>query len=107
MDNLIVEQVAREDPHVLLVCLLGVGVVFIGLVLMVGIVMLMNAVCDALAKKSKASPVSPAQTAAQTAVQTAVIENRDEIAIAACVAIAEATGTDASALRVVSLKKVN
>jgi hypothetical protein len=44
--------------------------------------------------------------ASAPAVASAVIENRDELVAAVCAAVAEENGTDISAIRVVSFKKV-
>ena len=83
-----------------LVCLIGVGVVFVGLVIIIGLVELMNL----FTKPSKKEAEAPAPSVAP--VQSAVIENRDEIVAAVCAAVAEENGTDISAIRVVSFKKV-
>ena len=100
--------VAKQDPELWLVCLLGVGVVFLGLICIIAIVSLMNALT---AKASKA-PVAgqntkPAPVAAPTPAAAAPIENRGEIVAAVCAAVAEELGTDVSAIRIVSFKKIN
>ena len=104
---------ASDEPHWALVCLIGVSVVFVGLACIIGLVELMNLATNKIGskKKAKGEPQAsvPAQTAAQTPAQASasgVIENRDEIVAAVCAAIAEANGTDISAIRVVSFKKV-
>lgn len=98
------------DPHWALVCLIGIAVVFVGLAVIIGLVELMNLVTTKLEGKKKvvapkaqspASPASPAPVAVGAA-----IENRDEIVAAVCAAVAEENGTDISAIRVVSFKKV-
>ena len=92
------------DIHWALVCLIGISVVFVGLAIIIGLVELMNwATNKAESKKKVSAPASASRVAAPA---TAAIENRDEIVAAVCASIAEANGTDISAIRVVSFKKV-
>ena len=101
-------QSQTETPSVLFVCALGIGVVFIGLVFLVLIVSLMNFFTQGLNKKTvekKTSEKSNVPSVAGT-VNDAPIENRQEILAAVCAAIAEENGTDISAIRVLSFKKV-
>ena len=89
-----------------LVCFLGVSVVFVGLICIIAILYLMNFLISKGegAKTEKAAPAAPAAPApAQTA---APIENRREIIAAVCAAVAEEEGTDISAIRVISFKKL-
>ena len=93
------------DPKTWIVCLIGVGVVFLGLAALIGIIELMNRVCDKMAKKKAATPAAqPVQAAAPVAC--APVENRSEIVAAVCAAVAEENGTDISAIRVVSFMKL-
>lgn len=103
MENILLGLAQSEDPAVWFVCLLGVGVVFIGLIGIVFIVSLVNVICAGLDKMKK-----PAKTAAAPAdaAASAPIENRQEIIAAVCAAVAEENGTDISAIRVVSFKKL-
>lgn len=93
------------DPHWALVCLIGIAVVFVGLAVIIGLVELMNLVTTKLEGKKKAE-APKAQSPAAPVVASAFIENRDEIVAAVCAAVAEENGTDISAIRVVSFKKV-
>ena len=93
------------DLHWSLVCIIGVAVVFVGLVAIIGLVELMNYLTNKAESKKPSAPKASAP-AVQTPVHSAVIENRDEVVAAVCAAIAEANGTDISAIRVVSFKKV-
>ena len=95
---------AANEPHWALVCLIGVAVVFIGLACIIGLVELMNFITVKAESKKKAS--APVEEAATAPAVSAVIENRDEIVAAVCAAVAEENGTDISAIRVVSFKKV-
>ena len=93
---------ATEETHWALVCLIGVGVVFAGLAIIIGLVELMNLFTNKSNKKSEADK----STAPAVAPQSTVIENRDELVAAVCAAVAEENGTDISAIRVVSFKKL-
>ncbi|MBO5262076.1 MAG: OadG family protein [Clostridia bacterium] len=88
-----------------LICLIGIAVVFVGLAIIIGLVELMNLVTTKTEGKKKASAPSAAPSASAP-VQSAVIENRDEIVAAVCAAVAEENGTDISAVRVISFKKI-
>lgn len=93
---------ATEDPSVGLVVLLGVGIVFLGLISLIGICYIMGYVVNnLLGKKASASAPTPVASA-----PSGVIENRQEIIAGVVAAIAEEEGTDISAIRVVSFKKV-
>ena len=100
MENIPVE--ATSDPSILLVCALGIGVVFVGLILLVAIVSLMNL----FFRNSETSNSKPEAAQAVPAAQAERIENRQEILAAVCAAIAEENGTDISAIRVISFKKI-
>lgn len=97
---------ATNEPHWALVCLLGIGVVFVGLAIIIGLVELMNLATNRIGNKEKKNEGSK-PVSAPAPVLSGVIENRDEIVAAVCAAVAEENGTDISAIRVVSFKKVN
>ena len=104
------QLLAVQEPSVWLLVFLGISVVFVGLVLIVGIVMLLNKVCDLVKQLGKSkdaakAPAAPAQSATAPAA-LAPIPNREEIVAAVCAAVAEEEGVDISALRVVSFKKL-
>lgn len=103
MNPALLQSQSTSEPSVWFVCLLGVGVVFFGLVLLVIIVSLMNLITSRSSKKTT-------QTAEQENTvekNDTVIENKQEILAAVCAAVAEENGTDISAIRVLSFKKVN
>ncbi|MBR2316129.1 MAG: OadG family protein [Clostridia bacterium] len=109
MLNTTLADVLQQEPSIGFVCLLGIANVFIGLICIIGIIKIMNAVSALSEKKSEAPeetdiPVSPAATPAVS--NEAPIENRQEIIAAVCAAVAEENGTDISAIRVVSFKKI-
>lgn len=99
-----VEQ-STGETNVALVCFMGIGIVFVGLVLIIGLVELMTFICNKLAGKTEVKSSAP-QVVKPQAVQSAAIENRGEIIAAVCAAVAEENDTDISAIRVISFKKV-
>ena len=86
-----------------MVVVMGVGVVFVGLVLIILICKVMGSF---FAKKNKAEETSAAVVAAAPVAQNTVIENRQEIIAAVTAACAEEMGKDVSAIRVISFKKI-
>ena len=94
---------AANEPGLAFVCFFGVAVVFTGLVILIGLVYLMNYLCD---KFLKAKPQPKQQAVAPAPVASAEIPNREEIVAAVVAAIAEEEKTDISAIRVLSFKKV-
>lgn len=89
-----------DDPGVLFVCLMGVGVVFIGLICIIGLVELMTWVCNKFVKEK------PAKAEPALAETKSVIPYRQELIAAVCAACAEENGTDISAIRVLSFKEI-
>ena len=99
----------EAETPVWLVCLLGIAVVFVGLIAIIGLVELMTFICNKISsavvsKEEKAAPAPAPIKSAPTPV--GAIENRGELVAAICAAVAEEEGTDISAIRVVSLKKL-
>lgn len=87
-----------------LVCALGISVVFVGLICIIAILYLMNWIIE----KADGKKTDKVDATATTAVSApaAKIENRREIIAAVCAAVAEEEGTDISAIRVISFKKL-
>ena len=86
----------------LFVCLMGMGTVFVGLACLVFLVTAMSAV---LRKTHKAEPA--AAVSAPVTVQSQMDNaKKGELMAAIAAAIAEDMGTDISAVRIVSIKKV-
>ena len=108
MDNFLILQKAVEvaekaEPTTPEVLGMGVGVVFAGLICIVILCKIVSFFCN-LGKGGKKVEAAPASAPAP-AVQPA-IENRQEIIAAVCAAAAEELGTDISAIRVLSFKKL-
>ena len=91
---------ANATPDWMVVAM-GVGVVFLGLVLII----LICKVMGLFFAKSAKTESKPAAAVAPKAT-TATIENRQEIIAAVTAAVAEEMGKDISALRVISFKKL-
>ena len=86
----------------LFVCLMGMGVTFIGLIALIFMIMIMGAICrkgeNGQAKQPEAPAVIPPAADA--------IPNRGELIAAVSAALAEELGTDVAAIRILSFKKV-
>ena len=89
-------------------CILGIGVVFLGLVCIIGIIELMNLIVSKIegAKKPASQETATSVAPSPAPAVNAPIENREELVAAICAAVAEENGTDISAIRVVSFKKL-
>ncbi len=108
MGKYLLQSQTPEEPSVLLVCVLGIAVVFVGLALLVGIVTLTNTFfrkknSNEMVKTTLEAPVTQPNPVVSN---TMPIENKQELIAAICAAIAEENGTDISALRVISFKKL-
>ncbi len=79
------------------VVVMGVSTVFIVLVLIIGLCYLLALACKGKEKKIEEAPAPVANT---------TIPNRAELVAALSAAIAEYSGTDASAIRILSIKKL-
>lgn len=96
---------AAEIPSWFVV-VMGIGIVFIGLICIVVLCVFMSKIVRLL-EKNTAPAAAPAAAPAPAAVQTAEpIANRQELVAAISAALAEELGTDVSAIRILSLKKV-
>ena len=93
----------------LFVCLMGMGVTFIGLICLILLITLMGKIVGGGTAAKTAEPsAAPAAPAAPASVSPAVraIPNRGELVAAVSAAIAEELGTDISAIRILSLTPV-
>ena len=81
---------------------LGIGVVFVGLISIVILCKIVIAFCMIGQKsKTQTQPTTPTNV-----TQNQPIENRQEIIAAVSAVIAEELGTDISAIRILSFKKI-
>lgn len=91
------------DYSNLFVCLMGIGTVFIGLICIIVLVSVMSAVVLKTDKMMK--PAAPVAASAAPAAAPAG-EITPALIAAVSAAVAEEMGTDVSAIRIVSFKKV-
>ena len=91
----------QQDLYVIV---LGMAIVFIGLISIILLCKVMSAVCNMKIRSADAVPV-PAQ-APVSASPSADIPNRAEFIAAVSAAIAEEIGEDASSIRILSVKKI-
>ncbi len=101
---------ASSVPGGGLVVLMGMGIVFVGLICIVLLCSLMSKVVKILEKMNESAPAPAAPVAAPAAAPVAAVQepiaNRQELVAAISVALAEELGTDVSGIRILSLKKV-
>jgi len=96
-----------KDPGTLFVCLMGVGIVFVGLVCLVFICKLLGLVINRPSSASSEPKVESApQQSVASAPVAAPIQNRQELIAAISAAIAEENGTEVSGIRILSVKKL-
>ena len=88
-----------------LVIIMGVGMVFIGLICLIAICYLLGAVLKLLKGDKKEETSAPAVSAPVSAPATP-IENKQELIAAISCVIAEELGTSVSAIRIKSIKKI-
>lgn len=85
----------------LFVCLMGMGVTFIGLTCLILLTTLMSKLAGRN-EKAAAAPAAPVPAPAASA-----IPNRQELIAAVSAVLAEELGTDVTAIRILSFKKVS
>ncbi len=86
-------------------CLIGVGTVFVGLVCIIILCKIIGAFFTMSEKKETATKEDVAVSGSNAAAPVE-IPNRGETVAAIATAIAEATGTDISAIRILSIEKM-
>ena len=96
----------QEPMPISNVVLLGLGTVFVGLVCIVFLCMIMGKVVGLLEGKKKETALPSLSSADVKAEQANVIPNRGELVAAISCCLAEELGTDVSAIRILSLKKL-
>lgn len=86
------------------VCLMGVGIVFVGLGCIILICMLMSYIVRSMEKNEATAPA--VNTAAVQNVPELSPEKRREMIAAVSCAVAEELGADVSAIRIKSFKRI-
>ncbi len=105
--NLVLSATEKEPaPANWMVVVMGIGIVFVGLVLIILICKVMGMFFNGEGGSAATAAPTATAKAAPVAAKTADIQNRQEIIAAVTAACAEEMGKDVSALRVVSFKKI-
>lgn len=95
---------AAAEPSMWFVALMGMGTVFIGLVCIIFICAVMSKIVKLFEKSAADKPVLTGTPKPQL---PAAIENRAELVAAISAVIAEELGTDITAIRFHSLKRID
>ena len=93
------------EPSIPFVILMGVGVVFIGLICIILLCMAMSAICRSMGDKTPA-PAPAAAAPAAPAAPAGNTPNRQAMVAAIAVAVAEEMGTDPAGIRILSIKQL-
>ena len=88
------------------VVVLGIGTVFTGLICLILLCKIVSLLSSIANKAKETNAVTPPATVTAPVATSEPIENRQEIIAAVSAAIAEELGTDISALRILSFKKI-
>ena len=86
------------------VCVMGIGTVFISLIVLILVCILLGALCRGSEKSKRSASVN--QPAAPAPAADVSIENRGEFVAAVSAAVAEELGTDVTGIRILSIKKL-
>ncbi len=92
-----------NDPNVLFVCAMGLGVVFCGLIFLILVSVIASKIINLAQSRKK--PENKPDTSKDIS-QSEPIANRKEFVAAVSAVIAEQLGTDINAIRIKSIKKV-
>ncbi len=95
---------AVAEPNMWFVALMGIGTVFVGLICIIFLCMIMSKIVRLF---EKPVPVQPALTVAPKQQLPAASENRGELVAAISAVSAEELGTDITAIRIHSLKRID
>lgn len=103
-----VQSAAGNDIATWFVVVMGIGIVFIGLVCLILLITAMGAIMKRVNAKQEAEHAAAlaAMPAAPAVPVETGIPNRSELVAAISVALAEELGTDVKAIRIHSIKRV-
>ena len=96
---------SAQEPATWFVVVMGMGIVFIGLICLIILISIMGSIMKRFSPASNASAAA-APRAATPAAAGSAIPNRSELVAAISVALAEELGTDVRAIRIHSIKRV-
>ena len=100
--TLLTASAGQTEPHIALVIAMGIGIVFVGLVSLIAVCKITSFFCG-LGNKSE---TVEAPKAAPTPAKNTEIPDRKQFIAAVSAVIAEELGTDVSAIRIRSVKKI-
>lgn len=93
-----------NEPSIAQVCILGIGIVFVSLAVIVLLCYIVSFVSRLMDRKGSQKPPEPVPSAPNRQEQD--IPNRQEFVAAVSAAIAESMGKDVSAIRILSIKRM-
>lgn len=93
------------DPSNAFVCIMGMSIVFIGLIIIVILCKIMSYLCQ-ISENTHVINTDPKNDSIPTIPTEAAIPNRQELIAAISAAIAEDLGEDISAIRILSLNRI-
>lgn len=98
---------SAQEPATWFVVVMGMGIVFIGLICLIILISIMGSIMKRFSPASNASAAAAPRAAAPApAAAGSAIPNRSELVAAISVALAEELGTDVRAIRIHSIKRV-
>lgn len=92
-------ETAAAEPAIWMVCVMGIGIVFVGLVCLIALISLLGSIMKRVAPKEEAPKAVAAAPVAEA------IPNRGELVAAVSAALAEELGTDIKYIRIHSIKR--
>ena len=101
-----VAQAANADIPTWFVVVMGIGIVFIGLICLIALISIMGAIMKRVNAKNEAKEAAVRTAAPAPVAATNDIPNRGELVAAISVALAEELGKDVKAIRIHSIKRV-
>ena len=96
---------AKKDPDTLTVVVMGLGIVFLGLIIIIFVCKVMGLIMSSV-KKTEETVAAPVVSPAAVPVASAPIADKGEVVAAISCAVAESLGKDVKAIRVTSIKEV-
>ena len=99
--TLLTASAGQTEPHIALVIVMGIGIVFIGLASLIAVCKITSFFCGLGNKKEAVEAPKAAPAPANTE-----IPDRKQFIAAVSAVIAEELGTDVSAIRIRSVKRI-
>ena len=96
----------NTTPGILTVVIMGVSIVFVGLIAIVIVCKVMSAIVNSSSKKENPATTANTATTPSPIVSQNPIENKGEVVAAISAAVAESLGKEVSAIRIHSIKRI-